>query len=297
MPGRTALLLVCLITTAGGPAARAAEAPDPLAKAPSRFAKLGDLRVHYKSLGEGKTALVFVHGWTCDLRAWRYQVPAFEGKVRVVLIDLPGHGQSDKPKIDYTMDLFARAVDAVLRDAGVEKAVVAGHSMGTPVARQFYRLYPEKTAALVAVDGALRPWIKPEQVDEFVGQFTGPDFKGTVGKFAGMMITPQTPEAAGRLIREMMPSAPQHVAVSAMRGMLDPAVWKEDGIKVPVLAVMARNPHWTAEYEKAVHRLAPRLDYRTVEGAGHFVMMDKPGEVNAILADFLKKQGLLNEGR
>ena len=80
---------------------------------------------------------------------WRMQVPAFETKSRVIAIDLPGHGRSDKPQIDYTMDLFARAIDAVLRDAKVDRAVLVGHSMGVPVVRQFYRKYPEKTRALV----------------------------------------------------------------------------------------------------------------------------------------------------
>src|SRR5262249_39542402 len=112
----------------------------------------------------------------------RAQGPAFAGKVRLVLIDLPGHGRSDRPEVNYTMDLFARAVDAVLRDAGVEKAVLAGHSMGTPVVRQFYRMYPKKTLGLVAVDGALRSFLtNPAQVDQFVAGFEGPDFKEAVG--------------------------------------------------------------------------------------------------------------------
>ena len=123
---------------------------DILAKAPSRFAKSGDLKVHYKSLGEGKTAIVFVHGWCCDHTVWRDQAPALAGKVRAIYIDLPGYGRSDRPKTDYTMDVFAKGVDAVLRDAGVEQAILVGHSMGTPVVRQYYRLYPAKTKALVS---------------------------------------------------------------------------------------------------------------------------------------------------
>src|SRR5437763_1691461 len=129
-------------------AARGDAPADVLDQAPSKFAKVGDLRVHYKSLGEGKTAVVLVHGWCCDHTVWREQAALLNGKVRVLAMDLPGYGQSDKPKTDYTMDLFARGVEAVMRDAGVEQAVLAGHSMGTPVVRQFYRLYPAKTKAL-----------------------------------------------------------------------------------------------------------------------------------------------------
>ena len=131
---------------------------DSLDAAPSRFATLEGAKVHYKSLGDpaARTAVVFVHGWSCDLTSWRAQVPAFEGKARMLLVDLPGHGKSDRPDVDYTMERFGRAVEAVTRDAGVERALFVGHSMGTPVIREFARKYPQKTLGLVAVDGALR---------------------------------------------------------------------------------------------------------------------------------------------
>src|SRR5262249_33956643 len=224
----------CLMVFAvlwAGPVA-ADERPNPADKAPSRFAKLDDIRVHYKSLGTGDQALVFIHGWSCDQTFWRGQAAAFDGKVRVILIDLPGHGQSDKPKIDYTMELFARATDAVLKDAGVESAVLAGHSMGTPVVRQFYRLYPKKTRGLVAVDGALRPFAtKPEEIEPFLKRFEGADFKDNVGKFVDGMFTPQTPAEVRQTVKAVMTSAQQHVAISAMKGMFDPAIWKDDEIK------------------------------------------------------------------
>src|SRR5262245_49467433 len=136
---RNSSFYIAGVLLVAGLAVRAEAPANPPDKAPSRYAKCDDRKVHYKSLGKGETALVFVHGWTADLTSWRYQVPAFDGKVRLVLIDLPGHGKSDKPKVDYTMDLFAKAVDAVMSDAGVKKAVLAGHSMRTPVAGQCYR--------------------------------------------------------------------------------------------------------------------------------------------------------------
>src|SRR5262245_13090206 len=120
----------------------------------SHLAKLGDAKVHYESHGEGDQALVLVHGWTCNATFWRRQIPDLAGH-RVLVVDLPGHGESDKPELAYTMEHFARGIDAVMRDAGVGKAVLVGHSMGTPVIRQFYRLFPDRTLALVIVDGSL----------------------------------------------------------------------------------------------------------------------------------------------
>src|ERR1700681_3971825 len=143
----------------------------------SHFTSLDKTRIHYMSYGTGQEALVLIHGWSCNLDYWRDQVPDFEKRSRVIAIDLPGHGQSDKPEISYTMDLFARAVDAVLRDAKVERAVLVGHSMGTPVARQFYRKYPQKTLAIVIVDGALRPFGDKAMMDRLVAGFRSPNYK------------------------------------------------------------------------------------------------------------------------
>src|SRR3954471_16912199 len=69
-------------------------------------------RVHYESYGKGQEAVVFIHGWTCDLTFWRGQAPVYE-KRRALLVDLPGHGQSAKPEVAYTQERFARAVEAV----------------------------------------------------------------------------------------------------------------------------------------------------------------------------------------
>src|SRR5262245_45722375 len=124
----------------------------------SRQATLGSAKIYYMNYGEGSEALVLIHGWTQNIDAWREQIPELAKRNRVIAIDLPGHSESDKPKTKYSMDYFARAVEAVMQHAKVNRAVLVGHSMGTPVARQFYRKYPEKTIAIVIVDGALKPF-------------------------------------------------------------------------------------------------------------------------------------------
>jgi pimeloyl-ACP methyl ester carboxylesterase len=75
--------------------------------------------------------------------------------------------------------------------------------------------------------------------------------------------------------------------------MVDPAIWKDDRIEVPVQVILAKAPYWNAEYEESVRKLAPQVDYRVMEGVGHFLMMEKPNEFNEVLAEFLKKQGVL----
>ena len=117
-----------------------ATAPKPktLADGKSHFASFGTNKVHYVTVGGGRQTIVFVHCWAGNLGFWREQVPALADKARLVLIDLPGHGQSDKPHTAYTMDYFASAVLAVMRDAHVDKATLVGHSMGGAVICRVY---------------------------------------------------------------------------------------------------------------------------------------------------------------
>lgn len=260
-----------------------------------RFAKLDGMRVRYVDGGKGEEAVVFVHGWTCNAEFWRMQAPAFEPKTRVLALDLPGHGRSEGPEgVAYSMDLFARAIDAVMRDAGVKRAVLVGHSMGVPVVRQFYRRYPEKTLALVLVDGALRPFAPRAAMEQFMAPLRA-NYKEAAGRMVDGMLQPVKSDALKQEIRTAMLSTPPHVAVGAMEGMMDESVWKEDQIKVPVLAVHAKSPFWGADYEQFVRRLAPDLDFRVWEGVSHFLMMDRPEEFNRALSEFLAARKLLQK--
>jgi len=134
----------------------------------SRYASLDGARIHYVNYGKGSEALILIHGWTMNADNWRDQIADFTRRNRVIAIDLPGHGQSDKPQVTYSMNFFSRAVEAVMRDARVKRAVLVGHSMGTPIARQFYRKYPDKTLGIVIVDGPLRPFGDKAMMDQMI---------------------------------------------------------------------------------------------------------------------------------
>lgn len=266
-----------------------------LAKSPAgtaHFVSLDNIRTHYTDYGKGDVALVFVHGWNCDETVWKKQAATLAQKMRVITIDLPGHGQSDKPEIPYTMDLHAKAVDAVLQDARVKGAVLVGHSNGTPVVRQFYRHYPEKVRGLVIVDGALRPFGDAAFMEKFIAPLRGRDYEETTRRFVNGMTAPMKDSAARENARAMMLSGPQHVAVSEMEGLLDPALWQEDKIDVPVLMILAKQPSWTPEYQQFARSLIPKLDYRMWTGVSHFIMLDKPNEFNRAVREFVKKNEL-----
>jgi pimeloyl-ACP methyl ester carboxylesterase len=258
----------------------------------SQFAKLDGARIHYKSYGKGKDALVLIHGWTCNLDNWRDQIPDFAKRNRVIALDLPGHGQSDKPEIPYTMDLFANAIDAVLRDAKVERAVLVGHSMGTPVARQFYRKYPQKTLAIVIVDGGLRPFGTKEMRENFISMFRSPNYKQAGMQMLSQMAPTLSAEGKER-VNASFANTPQYVVVSAMEGMNDDALYRPDKINVPVFAILAKSPFWPADTEEFLRGLAPDLELQWFEGVSHFLMMEKPKQFNDAVIAFLNKKNLL----
>jgi pimeloyl-ACP methyl ester carboxylesterase len=262
------------------------------AVAQSKFATLDGARVHYVNYGKGDDAIVLIHGWTMSMDSWRDQIPDLAKRRRVVAIDLPGHGQSDKPQISYTMDYFARAVEAVMRDAKVKRGVLVGHSMGTPIARQFYRKYPEKILGIVIVDGVLRPLGDKAMMDQMIAGFRGPKYKEVIIQMLTQMKGGLAAEPMER-IKTTSLSTPQNVVVSAMEGMADPAIWGEDKINVPVLAIMAKNPFFPPNIEEISRGIAPNMDFRMWDGVGHFVMMEKPKEFNEAVLGFLDKHKLL----
>ena len=153
----------------------AGTAREATAQESTKSVKFDGARVNYVDYGKGSEALVFVHGWTCNLGFWKDNLPAFKTRTRVLAIDLPGHGASEAPESKLTMDLFAKSVSAVMENAGVRKAVLVGHSMGTPVIRQFYRLYPDKTIAVVLVDGSVKPFVDKQQMDQIHGDVSRPE--------------------------------------------------------------------------------------------------------------------------
>jgi pimeloyl-ACP methyl ester carboxylesterase len=267
----------------------------------SRFAKLDSSKVHYVNYGKGDDALVLIHGWTQSADAWRDNVSDLAKRNRVIVIDLPGHGESDKPQAPannggaplYSMDHFARAVDAVMRDAKVKRAVLVGHSMGTPVARQFYRKYPQKTLGIVVVDGSLRPFGDKAMIDQMMAGFRGPNYRQTVSQMMGFIGGPNLSAELKQRINSSSMNTPQHVLVSAFEGMLDNSIWTEDQIKVPVLAIMAKTALLPPNAEESYRAIAPKLDFQIFDDVGHFLMMEKPKEFDAAVIAWLDKNKLL----
>ena len=256
--------------------------------APVHAASVDGLAIHSSSVGAGPT-LVFVHGWTCDSSSWNAQVAAFATKYRVITLDLPGHGESEGPRDGkFSMDLFARAVEAVRSEAGADRVVLIGHSMGAPVIRQYAHLYPNRVAGLVAVDGPLDlRGFPPPQLGQGPPPMTGAEgLKAREGMIRSMFVA-ETAPALQEHILKMMLGAPEATATGAMAAMFDPSLRWTDVTPAPALAVYAG----TARVPDAAvtKELYPNYEAKQVAGTGHFLMMEKPAEFNGTLTEFLTK--------
>jgi pimeloyl-ACP methyl ester carboxylesterase len=247
-------------------------------------------KIHWSLAGNNQSkTVIFVHGWTCDETTWREQVPALAKNYRVITLDLPGHGQSDPPRNGkFTVDLFAHAIESVRAEANADRVVLVGHSMGAPVVRQYARLYPQHTVALVFVDGVI---VKPEQIQRFWNNGTnsagpnGPKFREQLIR---SMFSASTTPAEQKHILSMMLAAPEATASGAARSLADPAVWKEDVLALPVLGIYA--DHGGRGDRDYLAKLFPMLEYLEIPGTGHFLMLEKPDEFNGLLLRFLDKQ-------
>ena len=108
-----------------------------------------DHTLHYRDEGrEHEQTLVLLHGYLQNLDIWSSYVLSYMRSMHVITIDLPGHGYSECFGEVHTMDFMAKAVKAVLDDAGVEQCVMVGHSMGGYVAMAFADLFPHRLRGL-----------------------------------------------------------------------------------------------------------------------------------------------------
>src|SRR5215218_2717371 len=126
-----------------------------------REAILHGHRVSYRMAGEGPVVLL-IHGITGDSRQWNQVIPQLADRYTVLAPDLLGHGQSAKPRGDYSLGAYAVSLRDLLIVLGHRRATVVGHSLGGGIAMQFAYEYPVFCERLGLVDsGGLGPEVHP----------------------------------------------------------------------------------------------------------------------------------------
>ena len=242
--------------------------------------------ISYEIFGVGEPTLVFVHGWSCDARYWRAQVPVFSKNSRVVVLDLAGHGNSGMSRTQYTMGSFGEDVRAVVESSGSHKVILIGHSMGGTVTVEAARLMPDRVIGLIGIDTLenIEYLMTREELEKMIAPLKE-NFRDASRQFVGGMIAAKTDSKLREWILSDMSAAPPSVALSAMNEMMTQYISGEaakvfNNIRIPVVTV--NGDLWPINYE-ANRRHMFSFDAIVLKGADHFLMMDRPNDFNKAL--------------
>jgi pimeloyl-ACP methyl ester carboxylesterase len=242
--------------------------------------------ISYEIHGAGEPTLVFVHGWSCDARYWRVQIPHFSEGHRVVVLDLAGHGHSGMTRIKYTMGAFGEDVRAVTEAVGSNRVILIGHSMGGSVIAEAARLMPNRVIGLIGIDTLenIEYQISFEEFKKTIAPLEK-DFRTGSRQSVGEMILPQTNPQLREWILSDVSAAPPAIALSAMTEMMTQYITGEaarvfERIRIPVITI--NGDLWPINYE-ANRRHMFSFKAIVLKEADHFLMMARPEEFNHAL--------------
>lgn len=289
-------ILLALAACSGNPDEPAASESASVEVAVGRVPVPGG-ELYYETAGSGEP-VVFVHGNAGDLRHWDLQFEALADDFRVIRYDVRGFGRSTDPMPGVP---FSHHDDlaALLDHLDVERAHVAGWSMGSGIAIDFALAFPERTASLISVG----PWVNGfssdaarEMSSQMGAVFRAGREEGSEAAVAAWAAAPfwvstvRDPEAGDRFRRiaaaqSFVPSAGPSPRVP----LRPPAVDRTEEIAAPTLIV-------TAEYDIPADVEVADLLERTVAdaqrvnmaGTGHLMHMERPDEFNSIVRDFVR---------
>ncbi len=187
----------------------------------------------YEEVEGGGPPILLVHGWCCDHTYFAPQFEHFGSRGhRVVAVDLRGHGQSDKPQQNYTMQVFADDLAWICNRVRVEKPVVVGHSMGGIVAFDLAARYPDVPSGVVMLDAAVvLPSAARAAIPGFLEELRGPDYRKALRQYAAdSLFIPTDDEERKRRILESMASTPQHVKCRPSRACTTTTPRRQPGV-------------------------------------------------------------------
>ena len=250
-----------------------------------------DVRLHYADAGTGAPALLFVHGWSSNVRHWEPQARHFRRRHRVLRIDLRGHGRSPAPDLPvpgYSIPRHAEDLGALLGRLGLSGVVAIGHSSGGWVALELAARFPELVRAVVVVDSGFDPAVPAEALERHpilrhLGR--GPFAEQIAQSYRGMFRDFSDPAMRERTAAEAAATSPL-ASERTVRANLstDRAAIARAG-RQPVLCVYASNTPRSAEEIRSV---IPQAQFAQVVGAGHFLQLEVPAQLNAMIARFLE---------
>jgi pimeloyl-ACP methyl ester carboxylesterase len=239
----------------------------------------------YDAAGEGDPTLLFLHGWCGDRSFFAPQFDFFSDTHRVVSVDLPGHGASAVPK-EFSIEGFANETAELARELRLGRSVVFGHSIGAMVALAL----GQQTTGLVEAVALIDPPPLSKEVwkgfaPQLISSFEGSD--GPVGRrqFVEQMFLPtDDPTRRAEIIRTMT-AVPNDIAIPAVRAIAAfDAMAALRACTVPVLAISSAVPTNDAA---SLLEANPTITIGQTVGAGHFLQLEVPEQVNPMIERFL----------
>jgi pimeloyl-ACP methyl ester carboxylesterase len=273
----------------------------------TRWTKVHGHDVAYRQAGSGPV-LVMIHGIAGSSGTWVPVMPLLAEHYTVIAPDLLGHGESAKPRGDYSLGAYASGIRDLLGVLGHERATVVGHSLGGGIAMQFAYQFPQMAERLVLVSsGGLGKEVSPllralslpgtEYLLPVVLAAQLHDVVGTIGRVfgrLGLRADPFLGEVWSSWSR-LTDVRAQRAFIHTIRAVIDVAgqrVSARDRLylanEVPTLIVWGdRDQVIPVAHGHVAHELMPGSRLEVVEGAGHFLPIERPELLDRLLRDFL----------
>ena len=237
--------------------------------------EVNDIRLAYDRRGKGMP-LVLLHGYPLDHHLWDDVIPLLADRFDLILPDLRGFGESSTVDSFYTMEDFASDITGLLDHLGIQKAAIAGHSMGGYVALAFARLYPERVNGL----GLISSQVLADPPDRKEGRYkTAAEVadKG-IASVLETMAPKFTPDPRlQKFARKSMERQQPAAYIGALKAMAErvDSTPLLSSINYPVVIVHGdADSLIPIERAKEVKAALPNAYLVEVSGAGHMPMME-----------------------
>jgi pimeloyl-ACP methyl ester carboxylesterase len=243
------------------------------------------------------TPVVLIHGYTDNARDWVPLIPYLAKDLRLIVVDLRGHGRSGKPDCCYTRLDFAYDVKLLLDALHVERAAIVGHSMGSIVAQTFAEFWPERTqrVVLISSSGGPPPGAAPRPPKFDYGaairqlkEPIDPDSKFMVEWWSSP--TP-VPEDFLRRQRRDAAAIPLRVWLAVLdQGLVDSDLQRTlPRLKAPALLIWGSDdPIMEEEVRTTLREALPHAEVKVFPGLGHNPFWEQPAQCAAVINAFLR---------
>ena len=250
------------------------------------------LRMSYVEMGDPKSEpMLMLHGYTDSSRSFSLMVP-YLSRYRLLIPDQRGHGASDAPTCCYSLSQFADDARQFLDAVDVEKAAVAGHSLGSMVAMTMAAEHPGRVSKIVLIGStALVPvkrgdWLYEEAMA--LKAPLDPDSQFMRDWHPANQPTPVDATFAEAVRQEFM-TIPIHVWRGVMRELAAvPAGRHAADVDVPVLILSGgKDPLFPAEHHASLIEAFPHAEAQVFEDLGHNPNWERPADIAAAIDRFL----------